>query len=342
MTLSGEFDQPSDRRPQFWWPLVLCLVGLDYFSTLAYQPSIAYQAAGALAPFATLAIVLVTLLCAVPVYAHVAMRSPHGHGSMGMLERMIPGWTGKFIILALLGFAATDFVFTRTLSVADAAVHLIENPNPAWQDLLDKASQAGQSLRPWSAHPLWMRFVNYWNRQMVVTVLLLVLFFAFWAAFRRGFTRRIIWLAVLITGWYLVQSGIIIAAGIYYLGNEGSLLDAWRARVLDGADAGSSVLAALRVGFQSAALLPKMALAVSGFELSMVVMPLIWTKPGPHHSSQAARVRSTHKLLVAAAGIMSLLLLGSAMLVTTVIPAEELGPEGHAANGRSHTLPTGG
>jgi hypothetical protein len=342
MNLSAEHDQPSDRRPQFWWPLVLCLVGLDYFSTLAYQPSIAYQAAGALAPFATLAIVLVTLFCAVPVYAHVAMRSPHGHGSMGMLERMVPGWKGKLIILALLGFAATDFIFTRTLSVADAAVHLVENPNPTWQSWLDKASGAGQILRPWSAHPLWARFVSYWDRQMVVTVLLLVVFFAFWTVFRRGFTRRIVWLAVLIAGGYLVQSAMIIGAGIYYLGHEGTLLNAWRARVLDGADAGLGALTAIRLGFQSTALLPKMALAVSGFELSMVVMPLIWAGAGRHHCSQAARVRNTRKLILAAAGVMSLLLLGSALLVTTVIPAEELGPQGHAANRALAYLAHGG
>jgi hypothetical protein len=342
MSLSASPDQSSERRPQFWWPLVLCLVGLDYFSTLAYQPSIAYQAAGALAPFATLAIVLVTLLCAVPVYVHVAMRSPHGHGSMGMLERMIPGWRGKFIILALLGFAATDFIFTRTLSVADAAVHLIENPNPTWQSFLDKASEAGHGLRPWSAHPVWLRFVNYWDRQMVVTVLLLIVFFAFWAAFRRGFTRRIVWLAVLVTGWYLVQSGIIIAAGIYYLGNERILLGAWRAQLFVGADAGWNIVPAFRAAFQSAALLPKMALAVSGFELSMVVMPLIWAKPGRHHSSQAKRIKSTRKMLLAAAGIMSLFLLASALLVTTAIPAEELAKQGHAANRALAYLAHGG
>jgi hypothetical protein len=342
MSFSAEHSQSSDRRPQFWWPLVLCLVGLDYFSTLAYQPSIAYQAAGALAPFATLAIVLVTLLCAVPVYAHVAMRSPHGHGSMGMLERMIPGWRGKFIILALLGFAATDFVFTRTLSVADAAVHLVENPDPTWQSFLDKASVAGQALRPFSAHPLWSRFVNYWDRQMVVTVLLLVVFFAFWAIFRKGFTRRIVWLAVLVTCWYLTQSAIIIVAGIRYLLQEGTLLDAWQSRLLNGTDAASTALHVLRLGFQSTALLPKMALAVSGFELSMVVMPLIWAKPGPHHFSQATRIRSTRKLLLAAAGLMSLLLLGSAVLVTTVIPAPELAPQGHAANRALAYLAHGG
>ena len=274
----------------------MCLTGVDYFSTLGYQPGIAFLAAGALSPIATLILCLLTLLGALPIYSYVAEKSPHGHGSISMLEDLLPRWRGKAFVLALLGFAATDFVITITLSAADATEHIIHNPFvPAAFD-----------------HPI---------------ALTLVLLTLLGAIFLKGF-KEAIGLAVGIVIVYLALNVVVIAWGLAELLHHPEYVLRWKAALLT--EHGNPVMM-LAVALL---LFPKLALGMSGFETGVAVMPLVKGDPGDDPVHPAGRIRNTRKLLRTAALIMTALLIGSSIVTTMLIPAEAF-REGGEASGRA-------
>jgi hypothetical protein len=219
-----------------WWR-VMCLTGVDYFSTLGYQPGIAFLAAGALSPLATLILVAVTLFAALPVYHRVAEASPNGQGSIAMLEQLFPQWKGKVFVLVLLGFATTDFVITMTLSAADAAAHFTHNPFT----------------------PHWM------SSQMAVTLILLSIL---GAIFLKGF-KEAINIAVFLVGIYLGLSAVITSVALLHVIEYPHLFVDWKHALYA---QHASVLAMAGV---SLILFPKLALGLSGFETGVAVMPLI-------------------------------------------------------------------
>jgi hypothetical protein len=278
-----------------WWK-VMCLTGVDYFSTLGYQPGIAFLAAGALSPIATLVLVLLTLFGALPIYRRVAANSPHGQGSISMLEELLPRWRGKVFVLCLLGFAATDFVITITLSAADATAHIVGNPFvPAWA-----------------------------NHPVALTLLLLSLLSA---VFLKGF-REAIGLAVSIVAVYLILNLIVIGWGILEVSHHPEYFPRWRDGLVQSHGSVVMMIAAALLVF------PKLALGLSGFETGVAVMPLVEGDPGDTHANPAGRIRNTKKLLRAAALIMSVMLIGSSVITTLLIPAHEF-EEGGRAWGRA-------
>lgn len=278
------------------WYLVLWLTGVDYFSTLGYQPGIALIAAGALSPVATLILILVTLLGALPVYVQVARHSYSGQGSIAMLERLLTGWKSKLFVLVLLGFAATDFVITMTLSAADAAVHLVENP------LVAEYLRGGQ---------VW------------ITLALLALLAG---VFLKGF-REAIGLATLIGVPYILLNLLVVGRGMIEIVRHPEHLSAWTSALAVQGDWGAVVLVAALV-------FPKLALGLSGFETGVAVMPLVKGDPDDRRwPLPVGRIQNSRKLLAAAALIMSLMLLTTSFVTTLLVP-EAAYREGGPAAGR--------
>ncbi|MFD3507969.1 amino acid transporter [Nocardia sp. NPDC058666] len=290
---SVEHAEPHQRP---WWK-VMCLTGVDYFSTLGYQPGIAAIAAGVLSPLATLVLVLLTLLGALPVYRRVARESPNGGGSLQMFADIMPRWSGKLFILVLLGFAATDFVITMTLSAADGAAHIVENP-----------------FTPASWH----------DERLLITLVMLALLAA---VFLKGFAEAI-GISVVLVGAFLTLNAIVGVVGLWHVVTAPDLVVDWtHAMTAEHGNIWLMVGVALLV-------FPKLALGLSGFETGVAVMPLIKGEPGDTPADPRGRIIGARKLLTTAALIMSVFLLLSSFITVVLIPEQEFQPGGQA-NGRA-------
>src|SRR6267142_1611241 len=226
----GDRHAPTETHP---WYLVLWLTGVDYFSTLGYQPGIALLAAGALAPLSTGILVAVTLFGALPVYCQVAARSYAGQGSIAMLENLLPGWAGKLFVLVLLGFAGTDFVITMTLSAADAAQHAIENPY----------------LHPYLG-----------EHRIYLTLGLLA---RLSAVFLKGF-REAIDFAVVVAVPYLLLNLVVLLRGAIEIARRPELISAWSGELLVHGDWTALLI-------MSALMFPRLALGLSGFVTTLLI-----------------------------------------------------------------------
>lgn len=279
--MEAPYEKPRTHEQHSWWK-VMCLTGVDYFSTLGYQPGIAFLAAGVLSPIATFVLILLTLFGALPIYNRVAAESPKGEGSIAMLEALLSRWKGKLFVLVLLGFVATDFVITITLSAADATAHIVENP-------------------------FVLEHLHFLDHPVLIT---LVLIGILGAVFMKGF-KEAIGIAVFLVGIYLMLNLIVIFYGLYEVFTHPDLLVNWKEAVFDYHGAKGNIFYIIGIAL---IVFPKLALGLSGFETGVAVMPLV---KNPNRIGNTRKM-----LLTAALIMSFMLLCTSVMTSVLIPPQE--------------------
>lgn len=186
-------------------------------------------------------------------------------------------------MLVLLGFAATDFMITMTLSAADATAHLIENPF------------APASLR---------------GREVVITLALLAVL---GLVFPRGFTEAIRIATVLVAAFLALNVVILGVAFAHMIASPVVVTNWWVALTTQHGNPLMMIAIALLV-------FPKLALGLSGFETGVAVMPQIRGDASDTESTPTGRIRGAHRLLTTAAVIMSVFLITSSIATATAFP----------------------
>jgi hypothetical protein len=295
--MDGPFEREKEIHRRHSWYKVMCLTGVDYFSTLGYQPGIAFLAAGALSPVATIILVLLTLLGALPIYRRVTEESPHGEGSISMLAKLLSWWQGKLFILVLLGFVATDFIITITLSAADATAHIVENP-------------------------LLHNMLNGFRPTAVSIGITLALISLLSGVFIKGF-KEAIGIAVVLVTAYLILNLIVLCIGLYHVMQNPSVISSWQTALLAHPRVGGNWTMIILIGLL---VFPKLALGLSGFETGVAVMPLVEGDATDTEENPRGRIRNTKKLLFVAALIMSVLLIASSFITTLLISPDKFRP----------------